>query len=163
LYRDVDKRESFGAEAPIPTGRLCALLGHLGITFIPRYWTMGVLHPGRVEFKVVAEIFSGPRVLCRHQGPAFRASISDAVTDAAWQAITSWSHHNKDELQNSIHCVLPQRKKDKFKASGVKKDVSRMYMVHHQDVTVELSTHLLAAQQGIESLRTQLRDSDATI
>jgi hypothetical protein len=85
------------------------------------------------------------------------------VTDAAWQAITSWSHHNKDELQNSIHCVLPQRKKDKFKASGVKKDVSRMYMVHHQDVTVELSTHLLAAQQGIESLRTQLRDSDATI
>jgi hypothetical protein len=163
LYRDVDKRESFGAEAPIPTGRLCALLGHLGITFIPRYWTMGVLHPGRVEFKVVAEIFSGPRVLCRHQGPAFRASISDAVTDAAWQAITSWSHHNKDELQNSILCVLPQRKKDKFKASGVKKDVSRMYMVHQQDVTVELSTHLLAAQQGIESLRTQLRDSDANI
>jgi hypothetical protein len=108
LYRDVDKRESFGAEAPIPTGRLCALLGHLGITSVPRYWTMGVLHPGRVEFKVVAEIFSGPRVLCRHQGPAFRASISDAVTDAAWQAITSWSHHNKDELHNSIHCLLPQ-------------------------------------------------------
>jgi hypothetical protein len=27
LYRDADERESFGAEAPIPTGRLCALLG----------------------------------------------------------------------------------------------------------------------------------------
>jgi hypothetical protein len=36
--------------------------------------------------------------------------------------------------------------KDKFKVSGVKKDVPRMEMVHHQDVTVELSTHLLAAQ-----------------
>jgi hypothetical protein len=38
-----------------------------------------------------------------------------------------------------------------------------MDMVHHQDVTVELSTHLLAAQREIESLRTQLWNSDATI
>jgi hypothetical protein len=43
------------------------------------------------------------------------------------------------------------------------KDVPRMDMVHHQDVTVELSTHLLAAQREIESLRTQLRNLDATI
>jgi hypothetical protein len=28
LYRDADERESFGAKAPIPTGRLRALLGH---------------------------------------------------------------------------------------------------------------------------------------
>jgi hypothetical protein len=89
------------------------------------------MHPGRVEFKVVVEIFSGPKVLYRHQGPAFRASISDGVADAAWQAITSWSRRNKDELQNSIHHLLPQRKKDKFKASGVKKDVPKMDMVHH--------------------------------
>jgi hypothetical protein len=38
-----------------------------------------------------------------------------------------------------------------------------MDMVHHQDVTVELSTRLLAAQREIESLRTQLWNSDATI
>jgi hypothetical protein len=38
-----------------------------------------------------------------------------------------------------------------------------MYMVHHHDVTVELSTRLLAAQQEIESLHTQLWNSDATI
>jgi hypothetical protein len=75
LYIDAKERESFGAEAPIPTSRLCALLGHLGITSFPR--------PGWVEFKAVVEIFSGPRVLCRHQGPAFRASISDAMADAA--------------------------------------------------------------------------------
>jgi hypothetical protein len=37
LYRDADERESFGAEALIPTGRLRALLGHLGITSTPRY------------------------------------------------------------------------------------------------------------------------------
>jgi hypothetical protein len=145
LYRDADERESFGAEAPIPTDRLRALLGHLGITSAPRYRIKGVPRPGRVEFKSVAEIFSGPRVLCKHQGPAFRASISEAVADATWQAITSWSHRNKGELQNSIHCLLPQQKKDKFKSSRVMKDVPRMDMVHHQDVTVELSTRLLAA------------------
>jgi hypothetical protein len=98
LYRDADERESFGAEAPIPTDRLRALLGHLGITSTPRYRIKGVLRPGHVEFKVIAEIFSGPRVLYRHQGPTFRASISDAVGDAAWQAITSWSRRNKGEL-----------------------------------------------------------------
>jgi hypothetical protein len=38
-----------------------------------------------------------------------------------------------------------------------------MDMVHHQDVMVELSTHLLAAQWEIESLRTKLWNSDATI
>jgi hypothetical protein len=45
----------------------------------------------------------------------------------------------------------------------MKKDVPRMDMVHHEDVMVELSICLLAAQREIESLCTQLRNSDATI
>ena len=163
LYRDAEEMESFGTEAPIPTGRLRALLGHLGITSAPRYRIKGVPRPGRTEFKAVAEIFSGSRIVSRHQGPAFRASTSDAVADAAWQAITSWSRRHQGKLQDSVHRLLPQRKKNRFKASGVKKDVPRMEMVHHQDMTVELSTRLLAAQREIESLRTQLRNSDATI
>jgi hypothetical protein len=36
-------------------------------------------------------------------------------------------------------------------------------MVQHQDVTVEMSIRLLAAQQEIESLCTQLRNFDAII
>jgi hypothetical protein len=108
LYRDADERESFGAEALVPTDRLCAPLGHLGITSTPRYRIKGVPCLGWVEFKAAAEIFSGSWVLCGHQGPALRASISDAVADAAWQANTSWIHRNKDELQNSIHRLLPQ-------------------------------------------------------
>jgi hypothetical protein len=84
-----------------------------------------------VELKAVAEILSRSKVLCMHQGPVFRASISGVVGDAAWQAITYWSRHNKDELQNSVHCLLPQREKDKFKASGVKKDVPKMDMLPH--------------------------------
>jgi hypothetical protein len=38
-----------------------------------------------------------------------------------------------------------------------------MEMVHHQDMTVELSTHLLATQREIETLRIQLQNTDATI
>jgi hypothetical protein len=109
-----------------------------------------------VEFKVIAEIFFGSRILCRHKGPAFRTLRSDAVADAAWQAVTSWVRSNKSRLQNSVHYLLPYRKKDQFKAYRVKKDIPRMEMVHHQDVAVELSTHLLTTQHKIETLRAQL-------
>jgi hypothetical protein len=85
------------------------------------------------------------------------------VADATLQAITSWVHSNKSWLQNSFHCLLPYRKKDQFKAYGVKRDVPRMEMVHHWDVMVELSTRLLTAQREIEALHIQLWNSDATI
>jgi hypothetical protein len=58
---------------------------------------------------------------------------------------------------------LPYRKKDQFKAYGVKRDIPRTEMVHHQDVAMELSTRLLTAQHEIETLRTELRKADATI
>jgi hypothetical protein len=156
MYRDADEVESFRAESLILAGRLRALLEHLGITTAPRYRIKEVPHPGRVEFKAIAEIFFGSRILCRHKGPAFRTSCSDAIADAAWQAITSWVHSNKSQLQNSVHYLLPDRKKDQFKAYGVKKDIPRMEMVHHQDVAVEISTRLLTAQHEIETLHAQL-------
>jgi hypothetical protein len=152
MYRDADEVESFRAESPILASRLRALLEHLGITTAPRYRIKEVPRPGRVEFKAIVEIFFGSRILCRHRGPAFRTSRSDAVADAAWQAITSWVRSNKSRLQNSVHYLLPYRKKDQFKAYGVKKDIPEMEMVHHQDVVVELSTHLLTAQHEIETL-----------
>jgi hypothetical protein len=163
MYRDADEVESFGAESPIPAGRLRALLEHLGITTAPRYRVKEVPRTGRVEFKAIADIFFGSRILCRHKGPTFRTSRSDAVADAAWQAITSWVHSNKSRLENSVHYLLPYRKKDQFKAHGVKRDIQRMEMVHHQDVAVDLSTHLLTAQHEIETFRTQLRKADSTI
>jgi hypothetical protein len=97
------------------------------------------------------------------QGTNFQDSHSDAVAATAWQAITSWVHSNKSRLQNSVHYVLPYKKKDQFKAYGMKRDIPRMEMVHHQDVTVELSTCLLSAQHEIETLCIQLRNTDATI
>jgi hypothetical protein len=139
------------------------LLEHLGITTALWYRIKEVPHSGRVEFKTIAEIFFGSRILCRHKGPAFRTSWSNAIVDAAWQAITSWVRSKKSRLQNSVHYLLPYWKKNQFKAYGVKRDIPRMEMVHHQDVAVELSTRLLTAQHEIKTLRTQLRKADATI
>jgi hypothetical protein len=110
--------ETLGAESPILAGRLRALLEHLGITTAPRYRIKEVPRSGRVEFKAVAEIFFGSRVLSRHKELAFRTPRNDAVADAAWQAITSWVRSNKSRLQNSVHYLLPYRKKDQFKAYG---------------------------------------------
>jgi hypothetical protein len=56
----------------------------------------------------------------------------------------------------AVHYLLPYRKKDQFKSYRVKKDIPRMEMVHHQNVTVELRTHLLVAQCEIETLGIQL-------
>jgi hypothetical protein len=83
MYRDANEVESFGAESSVIAGRLRALLEHLGITTAPRYRIKEVPRSGRVEFKTVVEIFFGSRVLCRHNGLAFRTSHSDAVADAA--------------------------------------------------------------------------------
>jgi hypothetical protein len=83
---------------PHDHGRLRALLEHLGITTAPRYRIKEVPRLLRVEFKAIAENFFGSRILCRHKGPAFRTSCSDAVADAAWQAITSWVRSNKSRL-----------------------------------------------------------------
>jgi hypothetical protein len=84
VYRDADEVESFGVKAPVLTGRLRALLEHLGITTAPRYRIKEVSRPGRVEFKAIAEIFFRSRVLYRHKGPVFRTSRSDAITNATW-------------------------------------------------------------------------------
>jgi hypothetical protein len=118
MYRDANEVETLGAESLILAGRLRALLEHLGITTAPRYRIKEVPRSGRVEFKAVAEIFFESRVLSRHKELAFRTSHSDVVADAAWQAITSWVRSNKSRLQNSVHYLLPYRKKDQFKAYG---------------------------------------------
>jgi hypothetical protein len=88
------------------------------------------------------EILSRPDVFSRHKGPAFRATYQDAVADAAWQMITTYNRKYHEELKNNIYHLLPQRKKNKLKTFGVKADLPRMLMVHHQDVAVEMITRL---------------------
>jgi iron-sulfur cluster repair protein YtfE (RIC family) len=65
--------------------------------------------------------------------------------------ITTYNCRYHDELRNTIYYLLPQRKKNKFKVSGVKADVPRMLMVHQQDVLVEMSTHLQTAAGDLET------------
>jgi hypothetical protein len=138
-------------------------LKHINITTPPKFRIKRILRPGREEYKAIVEIISGPNVLSRHNGPAFRTTYLDAVADAAWQAITTFRRRYHDELKNTVYHLLPQRKRNQFKVSGVKADVPRMHMVHHQDVVVEMSTRLQTAQQEIQKLRDQLRDLDATV
>jgi hypothetical protein len=60
--------------------------------------------------------------------------------------IITYSQRYHDELRNTVYHLLPKRKRNKFKVSGVKADVPRMLMVHHQDVFIEMSTCLQTAQ-----------------
>jgi hypothetical protein len=128
-FHDADEIKTARNEAPIPTGRLRELLNHLNITTHPEFRIKRVPRPGREEYTAIMEIFSGPNVLSRHKGPAFKATYQDAVVDAAWQAITTYNRRYHEELKNTVYHLLPQRKKNKFKTSGVKADVPKMLMV----------------------------------
>jgi hypothetical protein len=88
------------------------------------------------------EIFSRPNMLNCHKGPAFRAMYQEAVADAAWQVITTYNRRYHEKLKSTVYHLLSQRKKNKFKTSGVKVYVPRILMVHHQDMTVEMNTRL---------------------
>jgi hypothetical protein len=99
------------------------LLKHINITTPPEFRIKRILRPGREEYKAIVEIISEPNVLSRHKGPTFRTTYPDAVADAAWQAITTYSRRCHDELRNTVYHLLPQRKKNQLKASGVKADV----------------------------------------
>jgi hypothetical protein len=107
------------------------LLNHINITTPPEFRIKKIPRPSREEYKAIMEIISGPNVLSRHKGPAFRTTYQDAIADAAWQVITSYSRRYHDELRNTVYYLLPQRKKNKFKVSEVKADVPRMLLVHH--------------------------------
>jgi hypothetical protein len=162
-FHDADEIKTAGNEALIPTSRLRDLLNHLNNTTHLEFRIKKVPRAGWEEYKAIMEIFSGPNVLSRHKGPTFRATYQDAVANVAWQAITTYNRRYHEEIKNTIYHLLPQRKKNKFKTSGVKAHVPRMLMVHHRDMAMEMSTRLQAAQQDIWKLRDQLRDSDATI
>jgi hypothetical protein len=129
------------------------LLNRINITTPPEFRIKRNPRHGGEEYKAIVEIISGPNVLSRHKGPAFRTTYQDAVADAAWQAITTYNRRYHDELRNTVYHLLQQRKKNKFNVSGVKADVPRMHMVLHQDLFVEMSTRLQTAQQEIQKLR----------
>jgi hypothetical protein len=162
-FHNADVIKTFGDEALIPTGRLRDLLNRINITTPPEFRIKRIPRPSREEYKAIVEIISGPNVLSQHKGPSFRTTCQDVVADAAWQAITTYNHRYHDEMRNTIYYLLPQRKKNKFKVSGIKANVPRMLMVHHQDVFVEMSTRLQTIQQEIQKLHDQLRDLDATV
>jgi hypothetical protein len=106
-FHDADEIKTFGDEAPIPNGRLRDLLNHINITTPPEFRIKRIPRPGREEYKAIVEIISGPNVLSQHKGPTFRTTCQDAVADATWQAITTYSHIYHDKLRNTVYHLLP--------------------------------------------------------
>jgi hypothetical protein len=146
MYCEADEIKTTENEAMIPIDEPRDLLNRVDITTPPEFRIKRVPRPGREKYKAIMEIFNGLSVIIRHKGLAFKASYRDVVADAAWQAITTYNRTYHDKLKNSLYHLLPQRKKDKFKTSGVKANVPRILMVHHQDMSVEMSICLQAAQ-----------------
>jgi hypothetical protein len=82
-FHNADEIKTFGDEAMILTGRLRDLLNHINITTPPEFRIKRIPCPGREEYKAIVEIISGPNVLSRHKGLAFRTTYQDAVADTA--------------------------------------------------------------------------------
>jgi hypothetical protein len=74
IFHDADEIKTFGDKAPILTGRLRDLLNQINITTLPEFRIKRIPRPGREEYKAIVEIISGPNVLSRHKGPAFRTT-----------------------------------------------------------------------------------------
>jgi hypothetical protein len=117
-FHDTDEIKTFGDEALIPTGQLRDLLNHINITTPPEFRIKRIPRPGREEYNTIVEIISGPNVLSRHKGPAFRTTYQDAAADAAWQVITTYSQRYHDELRNTVYHLLPQTKKTSLRFLG---------------------------------------------
>jgi hypothetical protein len=62
------------------------LLNRINITTPPKLRIKRIMCPRREAYKAIVEIISGPNVLSRHKGLAFRTTYQDAVADATWQA-----------------------------------------------------------------------------
>jgi hypothetical protein len=146
MYHEADEIKTTGNEALIPIDILRDLLNRIDITTPPEFRIKRVSRPIQEEYKAIVEIFNRPNVISRHKVLAFRATYQDAVADAAWQEITTYNYTHHDKLKNSIYHQLPKREKDKFNTFGVKANVPRILMVHHQDMSVDMSILLQATQ-----------------
>jgi hypothetical protein len=95
-FHDANEIRTFGDEALIPTSRLRDLLNRINITTPPEFRIKRIPRIGQEECKAIMEIISGPNVLSRHRGLAFRTTYQVAVVDGAWQAITTYSRRYDD-------------------------------------------------------------------
>jgi hypothetical protein len=104
MYHNTDEFQSFRNEALIPTNRIQALLGCVGITVAPMFRIKRVLRSGWENFWAIMEIFQGSNVVSRHTRPAFRAPPRTVLSTA--------------KLKNSVYYILPQRKKTNSRLLG---------------------------------------------
>jgi hypothetical protein len=102
-FHEADEIKTFGDEALVPTGKLRDLMNHINITTPPELKIKRIMRPGWEEYKAMVEIISRLDVLSWHKGPAFGTTYQDAVADAAWQAITTYSRRYHDKRRNIVY------------------------------------------------------------
>jgi hypothetical protein len=152
MYRDVDEVESFRAEAPVPTGRLRALLGYLGITT-----TLGT----RSRKSHIQDGWSSRPSQRSFSGPGSstgtRGQLSERLTSMLWLTPPGrpLPHGSVATRADYRTPSTTPTLSEEGPVQGLRGEEGcpRMEMVHHQDVMVELSTRLLAAWREIETLR----------
>jgi hypothetical protein len=130
FYHDASEFRSYGEESPTIISQLHSLLFHLSITEASEFKIKRIPRPRREEFCATLEIYNETRVVRKHKGPAFRSTCAEAISDAAWQAMTSFNRTRRDKLKGSIYFLFPQRKKNTFKISGVKNNIPKTMTIH---------------------------------
>jgi hypothetical protein len=163
VYHDAFEFRSYGDESPTIVSQLCSLLFHLNIIDALKFKIKRIPQPGRQEFRATVEIYNGSQMVRKHKGPAFRSTCAEAISDAAWQAMTSFNCTRRDKLKDSVYSLFPRRKKNIFKVSGVKIDVPKTMTIHSQNLNIQLSSRLNTAQKEIHFLHTQLSDIEKTM
>jgi hypothetical protein len=100
MYRGADEVESFGAEAPVLTGRLRALLEHLGITTAPRY---------RIKSRVQGRWSSKPSQRSSSDPVSFvdtRDQLSGPLTATLLLMSPGWPSH-RGSVAMRVRCRTP--------------------------------------------------------
>jgi hypothetical protein len=126
---------SYGEESPIIPTQVHGLLFQLGITKAPEYKVKSVPKLGSMEFTCTVEVFDGQEVIGKHACSAPCVTCAEAVADAAWQALTSWSCSQHHDLKNSIYALYPRRMKDAFKISSGPIDLQRSDVSQHESLS----------------------------
>jgi hypothetical protein len=126
----------------------------LGITKASAYKVKGVPRPGHKEFTYTMEVIKKQELVGKHACPNPPMTYAEVVAETGWLTQMSYNCSRHHDLEDSIHVLYPQRKKDAFKIYRVDPQIPRGAMSHSTSLSPDLCDELLATQREIYYLRT---------
>ena len=154
--------QSFDEKGDYFPEELEKMLKQIGAAWKPVYDLKIVPRPGRDEWTASVNIYNGPEWISGHNSPAPRSTRRQAVTDAAWEAITALSHTHKERLAGTRYGYYPQRESGgkTMTADLVKNEIPFHHTVSNQKAITWMSARLLEAQEEIRVLRDSLQQME---